>query len=324
MSKQLQTTSVVISVHTEDRWDDILAAVGSCESQTQMPSEIIIVVDYNPTLLRRLVKQFPNHTVIASSQVKGLSGARNTGIAAATSDIVAFLDDDATAPHNWIEVLAGHCGAPNVLGAGSRVDPRWVGRRPRWFPEEFLWVVGCSYRGMPPATSTIRNPMGGAMFMRRMILERIGGFYSVLGRGASARLVTGDETELSIRARKAFPDQVFVFEPAIHTSHTVPAHRVSWKYFRVRCYAEGFSKALIASMLGAEDALSTERAYTFKTLPRGIARGILDTFLRGDPSGILRSTAIVLGLSCTVLGYVAGTLQGRLSGIESTKTEVNA
>jgi glycosyltransferase involved in cell wall biosynthesis len=323
MSKQLQT-SVVISVHTEDRWDDILAAVGSCESQTQMPSEIIIVVDYNPTLLRRLVKQFPNHTVIANSRVKGLSGARNTGIAAANSDIVAFLDDDATAPHNWIEVLAGHCGAPNVLGAGSRLDPRWVGRRPRWFPEEFMWVFGCTYRGMPTTTSSIRNPMGGAMCIRRMILERVGGFYSALGRGATARFVSCDETELCIGARKVFPDDKFVFEPAISARHTVSVGRVTWSYFRSRCYAEGISKALVVAASGAEHGLSQERIYTLKTLPRGIARGILDTLLYADLSGILRSAAIMFGLSCTVLGYAVGTLQCRLGGVESTKTQVNA
>jgi glycosyltransferase involved in cell wall biosynthesis len=321
MSNELDTISVVICVYTEDRWADILAAVSSCERQTKPPDEIIIVVDYNPVLLSRLAKQFPNHTITANSEQKGLSGARNTGIAAATSSIVAFLDDDATASDNWIELLAGHCAAANVLGAGSGVDPLWVGRRPRWFPEEFLWVVGCSYRGMPLTTSSVRNPMGGAMCVRRAIFDEVGDFYSRLGRGPAHRLASCEETEFCIRARKAFRGHKFVFEPAASIRHKVSADRVTWNYFRSRCYAEGISKALVVAMSGTRDGLSTERVYTLKILPRGIARGMRDAFVDADPSGFLRSLAIMFGLACTAIGYAFGTLQCRFGTLGRPKIE---
>lgn len=162
------------------------------------------------------------------------------------------------------------------------------------------------------------------MCMRRAIFERVGGFYGTLGRGASARFVSGDETELCIRARKAFPGQRFVFEPAISARHKVSAERITWRYFRRRCYAEGISKAVIVNTAGAETGLALERGYTFKTLPRGVARGLVDTLARADLSGLLRSAAIVFGFSCTLIGYGYGTIQCRFGGINKTATIVKA
>ena len=42
--------------------------------------------------------------VIASGGLAGLSGARNTGIAASTGEIVLFLDDDAVAEPDWLAI----------------------------------------------------------------------------------------------------------------------------------------------------------------------------------------------------------------------------
>ena len=90
-------------------------------------------------------------------------------------------------------------------------------------------------------------------------------------------------------------------------AHLVPADRGSLSYFLSRCRAEGRSKALLARFVGASDGLSDERAYTARTLPRGVARGIGDA-LHGDLGGLRRAGAIVLGLATTTLGYATGRL----------------
>ncbi len=46
--------SVVICVYTEDRWEDILAAVDSVRTQSLPALETLLVVDHNPALLARL------------------------------------------------------------------------------------------------------------------------------------------------------------------------------------------------------------------------------------------------------------------------------
>ncbi|MGO4755836.1 hypothetical protein AB4212_45815, partial [Streptomyces sp. 2MCAF27] len=50
--------SVVICVYTEERWDDILAAVDSVRGQSLPAHETLLVVDHNPALLRRLAAYY--------------------------------------------------------------------------------------------------------------------------------------------------------------------------------------------------------------------------------------------------------------------------
>ena len=42
--------SVVICVYTEDRWEDILAAVASVRAQSLPALETLLAVDHNPDL----------------------------------------------------------------------------------------------------------------------------------------------------------------------------------------------------------------------------------------------------------------------------------
>jgi hypothetical protein len=99
-----------------------------------------------------------------------------------------------------------------------------------------------------------------------------------------------------------------IYEPAALVQHAVPAQRATPGYFVRRCYSEGVSKARLARLVGRERGLASERTYTLQTLPQGVLRGIADTLLRRDPSGVLRAGAIYLGLTVTTAGYVVGLL----------------
>jgi len=100
-----------------------------------------------------------------------------------------------------------------------------------------------------------------------------------------------------------------LYDPRVRVQHRVPTSRGRWAYFRSRCYAEGISKALVSRFVGSQDALSSERAYTMRTLPLGVARG-LAAALQRDLAGPARAAAIVAGLAFTTAGYLRGTLQG--------------
>jgi hypothetical protein len=104
-----------------------------------------------------------------------------------------------------------------------------------------------------------------------------------------------------------------IFEPRARVRHRVTAERAAWPYFRARCWSEGLSKAVVARHAGRADGLSSERRYVTRTLPRGVARGLRDTFLRRDPGGVARAALIVAGLTITSAGYVAGTLRAHVS-----------
>lgn len=299
--------SVLICVYTEQRWHEILAAVESIRQQSEESLELILVVDHNPALRDRLASALPDVKVIENNQAQGLSGGRNTGISVARGDVVAFLDDDAVADPDWLKYLGDCYTDPNVLAAGGRTLPNWQTRRPNWFPQEFEWTVGCSYLGMPRSRAAVRNIMGGNASYRRELFEQVGGFHTRIGRSVGKRPMGCEETELCIRIRQFHPGAVLLFESQAVIHHLVPANRSRFSYFTSRCYAEGLSKAAVAASVGAQDALSTERSYTTRTLPRGVARN-LGAAIRGDLGGAARAAAIVIGLAATVTGYAIGSI----------------
>jgi len=180
--------SVVICAFADDRWDDLVVAVDSVRAQTPGPREIIVVVDHNPTLPSRARNHLEGVVAIPNCEARGLSGARNSGIAVAMGAIIVFLDDDAVAAPAWLEHLTRGFADPSVMAIGGAVDPVWVGQRPSWFPDEFLWVVGCSYRGMPCRTSPVRNPIGANKAFRRTVFDHVGVFRSGIGRIGSLPL----------------------------------------------------------------------------------------------------------------------------------------
>lgn len=298
--------SVVICTYCEARWGDLVAAVESLERQSLPPREIIVVVDHNPALLARVHAELPGVVGVPNLEQRGLPGARNSGWKAARSPIVAFLDDDAVAAPDWLQRLAEGYDDDRVVAVGGAIDPLWEATRPAWLPEEFDWVVGCSYRSLPQHTAAVRNLIGANMSFRRQVLERLGGFRSGLGRvGAGAEGC--EETELCIRVQQQWPGHTFRFLPGARIGHRVPAERARWQYFRARTYGEGLSKARVVAAVGAGDGLSAERRYALGALPQGIARGLADALKGHDASGIARAAAIVAGLAMTVAGYAVGT-----------------
>jgi glucosyl-dolichyl phosphate glucuronosyltransferase len=295
--------SVIICAYTEERWGDLLASVHSVRQQTAPPAEILVVIDHNRSLLRRARQELRGVVVIENAGSRGLSGARNSGLAAASGQVLAFLDDDATAHPDWLRRLGAGYQDPKVLGVGGAIEPLWLAGRPAWFPEEFDWVVGCTYRGMPEQPAPVRNLIGCNMSLRHEVFEGVGGFLDGVGR-IGTRPLGCEETELCIRARRHWPEGLFVYEPLARVSHRVPSSRAEFRYFVARCLAEGHSKAVVAHLAGSRPGLATERTYVLRTLPKGVIRGLKATTMGGDPAGWRRSAAILCGLAFTSAGYI--------------------
>lgn len=300
--------TVVVCAFTEARWTQLQRAVASLHRQTRPPDEVLVVIDHNEALFDR-ARTGLDAEVLRNVAAQGLSGARNTGCAAAGGDVVAFLDDDAHAEPDWLERLLEAYAEPGVLGVGGGVEAMFESARPAFLPTEFDWVVGCSYRGQPTARADVRNMIGANMSFRREVFSRVGGFEQSLGRIGS-RPLGCEETELCLRARAAWPEGRIVLEPAARVHHAVPDARATWRYFTSRCYAEGLSKAAVARLAGAGRGLASERQYVSRTLPAGVARGVCDAVLRRRPGGLTRAAAICVGLALTTAGYAAGWQQG--------------
>lgn len=306
---RIRDISVVICAYTEDRWEQICAAVDSVRAQSLQCRDIIVVVDHNPTLYKRLAASLSAVTVVENRGGKGLSGARNTGSALAKGEIIAFLDDDAVAHWDWLKFLNEAYENPTIIGVGGLTVPNWQTARPAWMPEEFYWVIGSSYTGMPPSGTPVRNLLGANMSFRREAFTLVDGFQTGIGRTSDKRPLGCEETEFCIRLGQRSPGSLLIMENRALVSHFVPDSRCTLAYFLRRCYAEGISKAQVTANVGSSDGLSSERSYVTRTLPLGVLRGVADLF-RGRPSGLGRAGVTIAGLAVTSAGFASAKFSG--------------
>jgi len=308
-----ESLSVVICAYTIARWDSLCSAVESVQVQDGPTSQIVLVIDHCDELYARASDRFRNDervTVHRNTEAPGLSGARNTGVGAAQGDVIAFLDDDADAEPGWALALMRHYKDRRVACVGGYADPVWAEGRPAWMPQEFDWVVGCSYVGQPTRLAPVRNPLGCNMSLRRSVIDAVGGFRSEVGRIGSTP-VGGEETEMCIRIHSNRGSNQVLFDPEMRVRHHVSIDRATLRYFVRRCHHEGLSKAIVNELAAVPGALSSERVYTLRVLPHAVLR----EFSSMSSDGVARAAVILLGLAVTCAGYLRGSIGRRvLSG----------
>jgi glucosyl-dolichyl phosphate glucuronosyltransferase len=304
------SASVIVCAYTEDRLSQIHMALGSVARQTVPPCQVIVVADYSSALYERLDAEYPDFEVVYNEFQRGLSGARNTGVKHAAGEVIVFLDDDARAERDWIEKLLTPYEDESVVGVGGLVLADWGSmKRPIWLPDEFLWVVGCSYKGLPETRAWIRNPLGANMSFRRSAFDRAGLFDPAIGRNSGDTRPLGcEETEFSIRLLEAWPGARIIYDPEAVVHHHVDRSRRTWRYFLGRCFAEGYSKAHVAGISGTAAALSSERSYMIRTITRAAYRELRALLRPGGRNALGRLAALVLGVSWTAAGYMRATV----------------
>jgi len=216
--------------------------IKSLAKQTRFPDEIIIGVDSIQE-----EQNFPAGPEIpfrfVASGKTGVSAARNAACEQAAGDILAFIDDDATAEPGWIEKIHRVFNDPTVSCAGGPVIP--VFERGS-IPEQWYWIIGC--------TGMSRRPICSNMAIRRSDFMDLGGFPESLGR-IKRNLNIGEETELLLNLEKV--NKKIVWEPEMVVHHWCPYHRTQLPYILSRAYKEGIGKA----MIGKRYALEQERMF---------------------------------------------------------------
>jgi GT2 family glycosyltransferase len=304
--------TVVIPTHSEQRWDSLVRAVASARSQTHRPAEIIVVVDHNPALYRRVRRDLGGITVLENAYAKGVSGTRNTGAFTAPTSLIAFLDDDTSADPDWLDRLVRPFGDPTVVGAGGGITPDWQAGRPRWMPEEFLWSVGGSYAGLPTRTAPIRNVWSASMVVRRDVFIAVGGFR--VGFGKLGDQNRPEDTELCLRM-SALHGGHWMYVPDAVIRHEVPARRSTFGFFLQRCYAEGRGKVQMAALDTAGDplrteALGTERAF-LRSLPKTVVRNLGAALTGRGVDHAFQAGSVVAGVAAAAYGGAVETVTAR-------------
>lgn len=291
--------SLVVCVYLEARLPLLRDLLLSVDAGTRVPDQTIVVVDRNHHLETLLRREFEGRPIeIVSSPAGGLSAARNVGWKAATSEWVAFVDDDALVATDWLSALAGTAAGGGGDIVGGRIDPIWAGgRAPTWYTERIGWIVGCSFRGLPRKPARVRSVIGCNMLIRRRLLDRLGGFSEGLGREGGS-LIGSEETEFCIRA--GLDGTTVLYVPGSLAWQVVPRSRQRLGYAWRRAWGEGRSKARIASLHGP--VLDVEATYAGELLSEAADR-FAGGATRRDRAELTRASMLMTVLATTGLAY---------------------
>jgi glycosyltransferase involved in cell wall biosynthesis len=152
--------SVVIPVYNGERF--LSAAIDSAFAQDYHPIEVIVVNDGSTDRSAEIVHGFPKVQYIHQSN-QGPSAAKNTGIAAARGEYVAFLDqDDVWLPNKLSTQL-------NYLLEHPQIG--YVSARIHLFLETGVeWPAQLNRESEPPLFSP------SALLIRKVVLDQVGDF----------------------------------------------------------------------------------------------------------------------------------------------------
>lgn len=147
------------------------------------PYEVVVVADAAGRDAISAHLERPYIRAIAND-ADGISAARNAGIAAASGEIVAFIDDDAVPEPAWLDHLAGAFDDPAVGAATGFVRGRngisyqWRGRTIREDGHHGRLPIVGTDAVTPDREAGAIMLEGTNMAIRRSLLESLGGFDS--------------------------------------------------------------------------------------------------------------------------------------------------
>ena len=241
---------VSVVIPSYNRRDLLAEAVASVQAQTYDPLEIIVVDDGSTDGTDEMIRQrFPGVRLLRQPR-RGVSAARNRGIAAAQGDFIAFLDsDDLWLPRKLEAEMAVFFRRPDTLICHS--DEIWIRRGVRVNPmKKHRKYGGWIYPHCLPLC--IISP--SSVILRREVFEKAGGF--------DETLPACEDYDLWLRLTARFPIH-FIEKPLIvkRGGHDDQLSRAFWGMDRFRVYA-------LLKMLRLDDLPRAWRLLTLEELKK--------------------------------------------------------
>lgn len=239
----MKIVSIIISVVicTYNRSEILKGCLHSLIQQNLKKSKFeIIVVDNNSSdNTRQVVEAFLERENIRYfvEIPLGLSHARNRGLKESKGQYVAYMDDDARAAIDWLQVAYGAINSiqPQVDCFSGPCHPFYTTPKPKWFNDQY------EIRGSWDAPKYLRKDeyiSGSNMIWAKDALNKIGGFDVNTGV-AGNHLRLGEETK-AFEYLWSFPEQPrFYYLPNLIVYHWVPAFKMTVSYRLKRQFAAG-------------------------------------------------------------------------------------
>lgn len=171
--------SVIICTHNNaDSLRKTLHAFGQVRLPEELSVELIVVDNASTDETAGVSKEVVHGLAInyVFEPKKGLSNARNAGLAAARGEAILFTDDDVIPSHDWIERMAAplldrECDAiTGRIQLGEELVRTWMG------PMHDVWLAA--------ARVVHAELVGACMGFHRSVLDRVPEFDAELGAGA--------------------------------------------------------------------------------------------------------------------------------------------
>lgn len=191
--------SVVVASYNGER--TLRACLDSLGRLNYPDYEVLLVDDGSTDGTAELVAKYPAVRSLRHERNRGLSEARNTGIHAATGEIIAFTDADCRADEDWLHYLVGDLLRGDFAGIGG----------PNLPPPEDSSVAACvmASPGGPAhvmVTDRLAEHVPGCnMAFYKWALLAIGGFDPIFRRA-------GDDVDICWRVQQ--PGHQLGFSPA--------------------------------------------------------------------------------------------------------------
>lgn len=232
---------ISVLICTRDRPDPLKETLDSLAKLDYRNSEVL-VIDNHPSddRTKDLVAQYPFRYVL--EQCPGLDWARNRGIAESRGEVVAFIDDDATADPLWLKGIAGGFEEQDVMCVTGLVLPAALDTKAQELFELAYGGFGKGFRRF-----SIRPPLawkyqpyslsigtGCNMAFRKSVFEKTGGFDVAFDVGT----VTGGGGDLDMFHRLIKAGLTILYRPEALVFHR---HRESDEGFRKQLLGYGIS-----------------------------------------------------------------------------------
>ncbi len=224
--------SLVICTYNRCRY--LPEALESIRLQTLEAAKFeLIIVDNNSTddtavISQNFIKANPALLVRYCLETnKGLSFARNRGIAEATSPIVNYVDDDAILSPEYLEqMLAFFKQQPQAIGAGGKIIPKYEdGQEPAWMSKYLHGFIGKLDFGdkLIPFNDSMKYPVGCNMAYKKQVLQKAGGFNNALE-------FRSDDKYIYYEVKKLSSEVYYV--PGAWVYHYIDAYRLELSNFK--------------------------------------------------------------------------------------------
>lgn len=286
-----------VVVCTRDRPAFALDAVRSILAATPAPREIVVVDQSSDS--SRLAEAVSSLERVRHlpSETRGLSTARNLGARAASTEVIAYCDDDELATDGWVAALVRALDGEQVVATG-RVLAGDREAEDGFVPATVLDERATVHRGR------LRRDVlaGGNMAIRRSDLGAVGGWDERLGAGS--RYPAAEDNDLGFRLLEAGYAIAYVPEAAlVHR-----AWRVGRRYPVVR-WRYGLGKGGFYTKHAGLDGRPCERR-ALRDVARRLARAPVVVWRR--PRYALGELAYALGVIVGTARWAAEHRRGRL------------